>query len=103
MLIEDGKLVITKEGKLAKFVEKVDQVSFSGKRAIAHGQDVTYVTERCVLKLTEHGLMVTEIAPGLDLQMDILDQADVALAVSPDLKTMDQALFLEQPMGLSLG
>ena len=103
MLIEDGELVITKEGKLAKFVEKVDQVSFSGKRAIAHGQDVTYVTERCVLKLTEHGLLVTEIAPGLDLQMDILDQADVALAVSPDLKTMDQALFLEQPMGLSLG
>ena len=61
MLIEDGKLVITKEGKLAKFVEKVDQVSFS-QRAIAHGQDVTHVTERCVLKLTEHGLMVTEIA-----------------------------------------
>jgi acyl CoA:acetate/3-ketoacid CoA transferase len=102
MLIEDGKLVITKEGKIAKFVEKVDQVSFSGKRAIAQGQDVTYVTERCVVKLTEHGLMVTEIAPGLDLQKDILDQADVALAVSPDLKIMDQALFLDQPMGLTL-
>lgn len=102
MAVEDGKLVINKEGKIAKFVEKVDQVSFSGKRAIAQGQDITYVTERCVVKLTEAGLMVTEIAPGLDLQRDVLDQAAIELAVSPDLKVMDQALFLDEPMGLTL-
>ncbi|MEO0991997.1 MAG: CoA-transferase, partial [Pseudomonadota bacterium] len=56
MHIEDGKLVIDKEGKIAKLVPTVDQVSFSGKRAIAQGQQATYITERCVMELTEDGL-----------------------------------------------
>lgn len=102
MTLEDGRLVIHQEGKVAKFVDEVDQISFSGKRATAQGQDVTYVTERCVIKLTDQGLMVTEIAPGLDLQRDILDQAATALKVSDDLKTMDAALFDPALMGLSL-
>lgn len=102
MTIEDGKLVIHKEGKVAKFVDEVDQISFSGKRAVQQGQDVTYVTERCVIKLTEQGLLVTEIAPGLDLKRDILDQAATPLKVSDDLKTMDAPLFDPALMGLQL-
>lgn len=102
MTIDDGKLVTQKEGKIAKFVDGVDQVSFSGKRAIAQGQDVTYVTERCVIKLTKRGLVVTEVAPGLNLQRDILDQAKTPLIVSDSLCEMDGALFRPELMNLKL-
>jgi len=102
MHLEDGRLVIDKEGKIAKIVPRVDQVSFSGKRARMQDQDITYVTERCVLRLVNSGLMVTEIAPGLDLRRDVLDQAATPLAVAKDLKTMDARLFQPEPMGLAL-
>jgi propionate CoA-transferase len=102
MTIENGQVKILQEGKVAKFVDEVDQISFSGKRAKVQGQDVTYVTERCVIKLTDQGLMVTEIAPGLDVQRDVLDQAATPLLVSDDLKTMDAALFDPALMGLDL-
>ena len=102
MHIEDGKLVIDAEGKIAKFVEEVDQISFSGKRAKEQGQDVTYVTERCVLKLIDGELTVTEIAPGVDLEKDVLAQASTKLAVADNLQLMDQELFMPDPMGLRL-
>ena len=102
MRIEDGRLVIDREGKIAKIVPKVDQVSFSGRRAVAQGQQVTYITERCVMELSPDGLLVTEIAPGIDLQRDVLDQATAALTVSPDLREMDARLFRDAPMGLVL-
>jgi propionate CoA-transferase len=102
MHVEDGKLVIDQEGKVAKFVDKVGQVSFSGPRANRQGQDVTYVTERCVIKLIEGGLVLTEIAPGLNLTRDILEQADTEIKVSPNLKEMDGALFLDQKMNLRI-
>jgi acyl CoA:acetate/3-ketoacid CoA transferase len=101
MRLEGGKLVIDQEGKIAKFVDKVDQVSFSGRRAMAQGQDITYVTERCVVRLTAAGLVVTEIAPGLDLQRDVLDQAATPLGVSDDLREMDAALFQPGLIGLT--
>lgn len=102
MTIENGELKILQEGKIAKFVDEVDQISFSGKRAKMQGQDVTYVTERCVIQLTQKGLQVTEIAPGVDLQRDILDQAATPLLVAEDMKTMDAALFDPALMGLRL-
>jgi len=83
-------------------VNEVEQVSFSGRRGVAQGQDVTYVTERCVMKLTPDGIVVTEIAPGVDLQANILDQSEFPLIVSPKLKEMDKRLFLAPKMGLSL-
>ena len=100
MHIADGKLVIDKEGHTAKFVKAVDQVSFSGTRAQKQGQSVTYVTERCVVELREQGLMITEIAPGIDLKRDILDQAAVDLQVADDLKPMAPGLFLPGLIGL---
>lgn len=100
--IETGKMVIEKEGKLKKLVNAVEHVTFSGSRAVSQGQDITYVTERCVLKLTPDGIMLTEIAPGVDLQRHILDQSEFALIISPDLKSMDAALFVNRPLGLTL-
>lgn len=98
--VEKGRLVIEVEGKSAKIVPKVNQISFSGRRAVMQGQDVIYVTERCVLKLTEAGLMVTEIAPGIDLERDVLGQAMAPLRVARDLKEMDACLFCSEPIGL---
>jgi propionate CoA-transferase len=100
--VAGGRLVIEKEGKVKKLVPEVEQVSFSGRRGIAQEQDVTYVTERCVLKLSAEGLMVTEIAPGVDLKTHVLDQADMPLKISPDLRLMDEALFHPEPIGLRL-
>jgi acyl CoA:acetate/3-ketoacid CoA transferase len=100
LALSDGKLVIEKEGRITKLVEELEQVTFSGPRAIAQGQDVTYVTERCVMRLTPEGPMVTEIAPGIDLRTDILDQAAFPLAVSSDLRPMDAELFRPEPIGL---
>ncbi|WP_223475539.1 acyl CoA:acetate/3-ketoacid CoA transferase [Oricola indica] len=101
LAVEDGKLKIEKEGKVVKLVEsgELEQVSFSGKRARERGQDVTYVTERCVMKLLPEGVTVTEIAPGMDIQTDILDKAGFALKVSPNLKTMPEFLFNPEKMG----
>ncbi|NLS06106.1 acyl CoA:acetate/3-ketoacid CoA transferase [Rhizobium sp. P32RR-XVIII] len=100
--IADGKLVIEKEGKLKKLVNEVEHVTFSGRRAVEQGQDVTYVTERCVMKLTPEGVVLTEIAPGIDLQTHILDQSEFPLIVADDLKEMDANLFKEANIGLSL-
>jgi acyl CoA:acetate/3-ketoacid CoA transferase len=97
-----GKLVIAREGKVRKLVPSVEQVSFSGRRGLAQGQRVTYVTERCVMELRAGGVTVTEIAPGVDLGRDVLGQAGFPLVVAPDLRTMDPALFRDAPMGLAL-
>ena len=82
LAIAQAKLVIEKEGKVRKLVEEVEHISFSGPRAVRQGQDVTYVTERCVMKLTKDGIVVTEIAPGVDLERDILTQSEFPLLVA---------------------
>ena len=70
----DGEVHINQEGKIAKFVEDVASISFSGKRALKNGQKVLYVTERGVFQLTYHGLKLIEVYPGIDAHKDILDQ-----------------------------
>ncbi|MEY9097210.1 propionate CoA-transferase [Sinorhizobium fredii] len=102
LAVADGRLVIEKEGKLKKLVNQVEHVTFSGRRTIEQGQDITYVTERCVMKLTPEGIVLTEIAPGVDLQAHILDQSEFPLIVSDKLKVTDAALFHEAPIGLTL-
>jgi acyl CoA:acetate/3-ketoacid CoA transferase len=102
LAIEDGRLRIVTEGRFQKLVADVEQVTFSGRRAREQGQEVTVVTERCVLRRTDSGLEVVEIAPGLDLERDVLRQAEIPLAVSADLKLMDARLFLPPPMALRL-
>ena len=101
LAVGEGKLAIVKEGK-HKLIADVDHVTFSGRMGRERGQEVLYVTERCVMRLTDSALEVTEIAPGIDLQRDILDQAGFALAVSPNLKLMDAAIFTDAPFSLRL-
>jgi propionate CoA-transferase len=100
--IEDGKLTIVKEGKNRKLVPEMEQVTFSGRMAKERNQHVLYVTERAVIKLESHGLTVVEIAPGIDLERDVLTQSAIPLRVSPDLREMDARLFRPEPMGLAL-
>ncbi|TIP20071.1 MAG: acyl CoA:acetate/3-ketoacid CoA transferase, partial [Mesorhizobium sp.] len=95
--LANGTLRIDQEGKVKKIVEEVEHISFSGKRAVAQGQDITYVTERCVMKLTQAGLMVTELAPGIDLERDVLAQADTPLSVANDLKFTPASLYQDRP------
>jgi acyl CoA:acetate/3-ketoacid CoA transferase len=77
-------------------------VTFSGRRAREQRQNVVYVTERCVVKLEQEALTVTEIAPGIDLERDVLGQAAIPLRVSPELRTMDERIFFPDRMGLNL-
>jgi acyl CoA:acetate/3-ketoacid CoA transferase len=100
--LDGGRLAIRKDGRFAKFVPQLEHVTFSGRRARAQGQDVTYVTERCVIRLLAQGLTVTEIAPGVDLERDVLKGAAIELKVAPGLKTMDARLFQPEAMGLRL-
>jgi propionate CoA-transferase len=100
--VEDGALHIDAEGRVKKLVEAVEQVSFSGRRARETGQRVSYVTERCVIELREAGLVVTEIAPGVDLERDVLAMAELPLGVADDLRPMSPALFRPEPIGLRL-
>lgn len=99
--IRDGQLIIEQEGKAKKFIEKVEQVTFSGKYACSINQPVLYITERAVFQLEPQGLVLTEIAPGVDLEQDVLAQVDAKVIVSPQLKRMDERIFQESPMKLT--
>jgi propionate CoA-transferase len=99
---KDGKLIIHQEGKSKKFIPQVEQITFSGEYAQEVGQPVLYVTERCVFELKEEGVTLIEIAPGIDLQKDILDQMDFAPVISPDLKLMDEAIFRPEKIGIKI-
>lgn len=91
--INENGLQIVKDGEISKFVESVSQITFSGNRAKKNQQKVIYVTERCVLELRPEGLTVIEIAPGVDLQKDVLDKAKFKLHVSSELKTIDASIY----------
>ena len=96
----DGRLEIRREGRFRKMVQRVGQISFNGAHALARGQQVTFITERAVFRLTPQGLLLTEIAPGVDLQAGVLDQMDFRPLVSPELRLMDERIFRAGPMGL---
>jgi propionate CoA-transferase len=101
--VVDGRLHILHPGRHAKFVERVSHVTFSAAQAVRRGQKVRYVTERCVLRLTPTGLEVVEVAPGVDLEHDVLAPMSFRPAISPDLREMDAAIFLPAKMGLADG
>ena len=100
--VGNGKLEIIQEGKSRKLIDAVEHVTFSGDMARKRGQHITYITERCVIDLAADALVVREIAPGVDLQRDVLDLADFPLQVDPDLKSMDAGLFRDMPLRLQL-
>ncbi len=97
--VEDGKIRIIKEGRARKFVNQVEQVTFSGEYAVSKSQPVLYVTERCVFQLTEHGLELIEVAPGIDIERDILSH----MAFKPHIHKpipMNPRIFADGTMDL---
>jgi propionate CoA-transferase len=98
--VEDGKLKIVKEGSRKKLLKEIEQITFSSEYARKHDQEVMVVTERCVFQLTQEGFMLSEVAEGIDIQTQILDQMEFMPIVPADVKIMDPAIFREGLMGL---
>lgn len=92
-MFEDGHLKIRHEGSQKKFVDRVGQITFSAEQSRIRGQEVELVTERCVFRLGDKGWTLIEIAPGLDLEKDVLSQMGFRPEVSIDLRTMDPTIF----------
>lgn len=98
--VEDGRLTIHNDNGPKKFVREVEHRTFSGAYAIRRGWPVLYVTERCVFELTSDGMALVVVAPGVDIERDILARMDFAPIVRGTPRTMDAAIFAEEPMGL---
>jgi propionate CoA-transferase len=99
--VHDGLVVVGAGVSAPKFLAEVEQRTFSGARAAAAGQPVLYVTERCVFTLTPDGLALTEIAPGLDLERDVLAHLGFTPAIDGEPACMDPRIFAPQPMALA--
>ncbi|MGN1141301.1 MAG: acyl CoA:acetate/3-ketoacid CoA transferase [Oliverpabstia sp.] len=98
---DGNRLHIDQEGQLIKMVNKVTQISYNGEIARKKGQKMHFVTERAVFELREEGIVLTEIAPGIDLQTQVLDLMEFKPIINSELKTMNPALFNESgPFGL---
>lgn len=97
----DGRVNIVREGAVKKLVKTINQISYNGEIARAKGQKMHLVTERAVFELTERGPMLTEIAPGIDLEKDILQQMEFRPLIAEPLTLMDAALFSEENFGLA--
>ncbi|MGV1004738.1 MAG: acyl CoA:acetate/3-ketoacid CoA transferase [Candidatus Nanopelagicales bacterium] len=100
--IGGGTLKIAREGSARKFVQEVGQITFSGEEARHHGKTVYYVTERAVFQLLPGGITLIEIAPGVDLQRDVLDQMDFVPQIAVPLGSMDKRIFIDDLMGLQI-
>ena len=81
-------------------MKEVEHRTFSAEQSLKNEQTVMYITERCVFHLTKDGVVLTEIAPGINLEKDILSQMDFAPIVANELKIMDERIFIDEPMGL---
>lgn len=97
--VEAGRLVIRQEGAVGKFKQAVEQITFSGEYAKEAGQEILYITERAVFRLTKEGIELTEVAPGIDIEKDILAHMEFR-PVMHDVKLMDERIFREEKMGL---
>lgn len=100
--VGDGKLTITQEGRVTKFVDHLPEITFSGKVALERGLDVRYVTERAVFTLKADGLHLVEVAPGVDIERDIVAKMGFKPVIDKDLKQMDACIFTDAVMGFKL-
>jgi propionate CoA-transferase len=100
-VLSEGELAIRRDGSVGKLVSHVEQVSYSGLIGRDSGQEVLYITERCVLRWNLDRLEIAEVAPGIDLDRDVLAQMGFAPRIAADLRTMDPRIFREDPMGLT--
>ena len=99
--IENGMLLIRHDGKPGKFIEACDHITFSSQFAQDTAQTVLFITERAVFELKNRKLILTEIAPGVDMQRDVLDMMGFVPEISAELKLMDERLFRPEKMGLN--
>jgi len=99
--VVNGKLQIRNEGVNPTFVQRVQHLTYNGEYCLSRGQQVMFITERAVFRLIPKGLLLVEIAPGIDMQKSILDQMAFQPEISPDLRQMDARIFKESPMGLA--
>jgi acyl CoA:acetate/3-ketoacid CoA transferase len=99
---EEGRLRIVQDGRFQKFVARTQHVTFSGQRAAVTGQEIWYITERCVFRLTGDSLVLVEVAPGVDVDRDIRSRVGFPLRVSPDCRPMDERIFRAETMGLAV-
>ena len=98
--VNDGRLKIDQEGTEKKFLDAVEHVTFSGKYAVQKGTPVLYVTERCVFSLTKKGMELIEVAPGIDIEKDILSHMDFKPVMRKPPRLMDKRIFMPEPMRL---
>jgi len=98
--IDENGIRINHPGKFRKFVNEVQQVSFSGRYALEKGQQVVYVTERAVFTLKPDGLTLIEIAPGIDLEKDVIDMMEFKPVIDPRLREIDLRIYAEGLMNL---
>ncbi len=100
--LSDDGIRVVEPGRFTKMVDQVEHVTFSGRRARETGQDVLYVTERCVIRLTDTGLVATEIMPGINPVRDIVEASGGRVKVAENAQLMSNSLFMQGPMGLEL-
>jgi propionate CoA-transferase len=101
LAIDGSGVRVVSEGSLPKFVPSVREVSFNGRLARERGQQVRYVTDRAVFALADDGLVLTEVAPGIDVERDVLGQMGFRPLVADDLRPMDARIYASGPMGLA--
>lgn len=92
--IQDGKLTIVKEGRHKKLIRQVEHLTFNAEAAREKGQEPVYITERAVFRLGDNGLVLTEYAPGIDVEKEILPYIDFKVDIDPDVKPMSPHLFV---------
>jgi propionate CoA-transferase len=95
-----GGVVLDQDGAVEKWVPQVQQLTFNGQYALERGQQVLFVTDRAVFKLTPNGIMLVEIAPGMEVDTHIRPRIGFPILVAPDLKTMDARFFRDEPMNI---
>jgi acyl CoA:acetate/3-ketoacid CoA transferase len=100
--LSDEAVRVVKPGRFPKMVDQVEHVTFSGRRARENGQDVLYVTERCVIRLTDAGLVATEIMPGIDPRRDVVDASEGRVRLAEEVRTLPRSLLGTGPMGMVL-
>lgn len=98
--IGDGKISIVSEGRFEKMVPACEEITFSAAQALAQGQEVIYITERAVFRLTPKGVMLCEVAPGIDIERDIIKQMGFTPLMAEDIKDMDERIFQDHCMGI---
>ena len=98
--VGNGKITISQEGRFEKMIPQCSEITFCGEQALKQGQEVVFITERAVFRLTPQGIVLTEVAPGVDIQKDIISQMGFEPVISDELKVMDERIFREEKMNI---